>query len=243
MTIRGDNRIRRLGAVAAALAAVAAICATAALAGADYGPDTCLNGFVWRGVAATDHVCVPPDVRTQAAQDNSQAAARRSTTGGPYGPGTCVQGYVWREAFAGDHVCVSPAARSQAWGENGRAASRRDEVRVALGHYNVQRMTCNDGTCSITSDDASRYLVRADRVNLGQALVVLFRIVDRKAIWSTWAHVTPYTAAPGGWIVVRTGALDCSGASAAPNAYFRVKDGFSGRWSSPQYVTTGCATL
>jgi hypothetical protein len=243
MNTRVGNRIWAVAA-GLVLAAVAAVCATSALAGADYGPDTCLNGFAWRGAVATDHVCVTPDVRTQTAQDNYVAAARRSPTGGPYGTDTCVQGYVWREAFAGDHVCVTPTARSQAWWDNGRAASRRDEVRVTLGHYNVQQMTCNDDACSITSDDASRFLVRADRVNLGQALVVLFRRADGRAIWSTWARVTPYGTAPGGWIAVKTGALDCSGgASTAPNAYFRVKDGSSGRWSSPQYLTTGCATL
>ena len=246
MNTRESKRRPRLGAVAAGLALVAAlaVCATSALAGTDYGPDTCLNGFVWRGAVQADHVCVTPAVRTQTAQDNAQAAARRSPTGGPYGPDTCLQGYVWRDAFAGDHVCVSPAARSQARGDNQQAATRRDEVRVTLGTYNVQRLTCSGGTCSITSDDAPRYLVRADRLNVGQALVVLFNRASGKPTWSTSVSVTPYGTAPGGWIVVKTGALQCSGgANTAPNAYFRVKDGSSGRWSSPQYVTTGCSTL
>ncbi len=89
-----------------------------------YGPDTCKQGYVWREASSTDHVCVTPDIRTQAANDNRQAANRRSPNGGPYGPDTCKQGYVWREAFANDHVCVTPQTRSRAADDNRNAASR-----------------------------------------------------------------------------------------------------------------------
>src|SRR5205807_3367638 len=78
-----------------------------ALGGA-YGPDTCFPGYVWREASPTDHVCVLPATRAQAAHDNSQAASRVQPGGGPFGPDTCVQGYVWRAAFPGDHVCVTP---------------------------------------------------------------------------------------------------------------------------------------
>ncbi len=88
-------------------------------------PDTCLQGYVWREANPSDHVCVTPDVRSQAAYDNSQAAARRSPTGGPYGPDTCLSGYVWRDAFTNDHVCVTPDVRSQAAYDNSQAAARR----------------------------------------------------------------------------------------------------------------------
>jgi hypothetical protein len=83
-----------------------------------YGPDTCIQGYVWREAAASDHVCVAPEVRESARIDNAQAAARRSPNGGAYGPDTCLQGFVWREAFPGDHVCVSPQTRSQAAQDN-----------------------------------------------------------------------------------------------------------------------------
>jgi hypothetical protein len=43
-----------------------------------YGPDTCLQGFVWREAFEGDHVCVTPDRRDQAAFDNSQRSARLS---------------------------------------------------------------------------------------------------------------------------------------------------------------------
>src|SRR5947199_3148339 len=67
-------------------------------ASGDFGPDTCLEGWVWREAVTNDHVCVTPAIRTAAATDNSLAASRRNPNGGPFGPDTCLQGYVWREA-------------------------------------------------------------------------------------------------------------------------------------------------
>ncbi|MBL8254912.1 MAG: hypothetical protein JNJ76_15070 [Candidatus Competibacter sp.] len=90
-----------------------------------YGPDTCIQGYVWRDAAPNDHVCVRPTVREQAQRENVQVGARRSPTSGNYGPNTCRSGYVWREAFAGDVVCVTPETRSQAARDNRRAASRK----------------------------------------------------------------------------------------------------------------------
>ena len=83
-----------------------------------YGPDTCIQGFVWRGAGPNDHVCVTPQVYQQTQSDNSQAAARRSPTGGPFGPDTCLPGFVWRGAFPGDHVCVTPQTNAQAAQDN-----------------------------------------------------------------------------------------------------------------------------
>jgi len=86
--------------------------------------DTCLQGYVWREAVPDDHVCVTPETRTQAAQDNGLAASRRSPTGGAYGPDTCLQGYVWREAVPDDHVCVTPETRTQTADDNNLASSR-----------------------------------------------------------------------------------------------------------------------
>ncbi len=154
-----------------------------------------------------------------------------STATANLGPAMCLDG----------HFCM-PAA------PDGRVQTtvplRHDEVRVTLGTYSPQQATCNGNVCTITSDYATRYVVRADRLNLGRALVVLSRISDDMPLWSTSVSVTPYGLAAGGWLAVQTGILDCAGgANTAPNAYFRVRDGASGRWSKPQYVTTGCATL
>jgi Domain of unknown function (DUF4360) len=45
--------------------------------GGVYGLNTCKQGFVWREATASDPVCVKPEVRTQAAEDNRQAQERR----------------------------------------------------------------------------------------------------------------------------------------------------------------------
>lgn len=105
---------------------VAAIPAAVAPAGAqfDYGPDTCREGFVWREAFPGDHVCVTPEARAQAAQDNAQAALRKDPRGA-YGPDTCLPGYVWREARPGDVVCVTPETRSQTAADNAQADARR----------------------------------------------------------------------------------------------------------------------
>jgi hypothetical protein len=92
-----------------------------ALAVGDFGPDTCVDGFVWReACGASDHVCVSPQAREQARLDNSQAANRRQPGGGPFGPDTCKQGFVWREACGPN----DPGVRAQAADDNGRVAQR-----------------------------------------------------------------------------------------------------------------------
>ncbi|MGW0041999.1 CAP domain-containing protein [Rhodococcus sp. NPDC003348] len=89
-----------------------------------YGPDTCVQGYVWREARVGDTVCVPPQVRSRTAQENATAADRVQPGGGAYGPNTCKQGFVWREAFNGDVVCVTPDIRSQTWADNAAADSR-----------------------------------------------------------------------------------------------------------------------
>jgi hypothetical protein len=90
-----------------------------------FGPDTCIQGFVWREAIPSDHVCVDPSVRSQAQSDNAAAGRRRNPNGGAFGPDTCLQGYVWREAFSGDHVCVTSATRAQASFDNERMNARK----------------------------------------------------------------------------------------------------------------------
>lgn len=131
ITIRipGFTAITRTAPLATAtgLAALTLAVAGQAPASADplpYGPDTCIQGFVWREANPNDHVCVTPAVRSQTAQENQLADGRRDPNGGPYGPDTCLQGYVWRDAFEGDHVCVTPDVRTGAANDNAAAASR-----------------------------------------------------------------------------------------------------------------------
>jgi hypothetical protein len=92
-----------------------------------FGPDTCIQGYVWREAIPGDHVCVTPETRDLAREDNQLANddSRRSPTGGDYGPDTCVQGYVWRGVVPSDHVCVTPETRDQVQQDNALADSRR----------------------------------------------------------------------------------------------------------------------
>jgi len=150
-------------------------------------------------------------------------------------------------ALAGPDMCLGfclpPNPSSPAQRDNTKLPLARDEVRVSLGTYPPKLATCVGAVCTVASDYDARYVVRADRINVGQALVVLFRNSDDTPIWSASVSVIPYGTQPGGWLSVQTGILDCAGgANTAPNAYFRVKDGVSGRWSIRDYVTTGCAT-
>lgn len=115
----------------ARLASAAVLAATAIVlpvpAQADplpYGPDTCIQGYVWREARTGDTVCVTPDVRSRTAQENANPTANRQPGGGAYGPDTCAQGFVWREAFDGDTICVTPDERSQTLADNAAAQSR-----------------------------------------------------------------------------------------------------------------------
>jgi|688.fasta_scaffold498536_1 hypothetical protein len=87
-------------------------------------PGTCIQGYVWREAFPDDRVCVTPEIRSQAAYDNSQAPSRIDPVNHTYGPNTCVQGYVWREANPSDLVCVTPETRSQTAYDNSQASSR-----------------------------------------------------------------------------------------------------------------------
>jgi hypothetical protein len=90
-----------------------------------YGPDTCIQGFVWREAQPGDAVCVTPPVRDATASQNAAAVQNVQPGGGAYGPNTCKQGFVWREAYGGDVVCVTPDVRAQAAADNAAAASRK----------------------------------------------------------------------------------------------------------------------
>jgi hypothetical protein len=121
-----------------------------------YGPDTCIQGFVWREANPNDHVCVTPAVRSQTAQENQLAGSRRDPNGGPYGPDTCLQGYVWRDAFEGDHVCVTPDVRTDAANDNAAAASRMAANLTpppvnGTPYGPPETVNCNpDGVCTLT---------------------------------------------------------------------------------------------
>lgn len=90
-----------------------------------YGPETCIDGFVWREARSGDTVCVTPNTRSTVAQQNANPSANKEPNGGAFGPDTCKSGFVWREAFDGDTICVTPDVRSATLADNAAAASRK----------------------------------------------------------------------------------------------------------------------
>lgn len=227
--------------LATAAVAVLAPCVAPPLAAAtDYGPSTCLVGFVWRDAFPGDTVCVTPATRTQAKTDNA-AAASRVDPNGAYGPSSCVSPFVWRTARPSDLVCVTVATRSQTRADNAAAASRRNSV---LASYSTWRTadtrTCDGDVCTIVNDSVTLHRVVVTNVNVGRVVLGLYRLGGGNAIYGKTVIATPRTGGPGGIAVFRTEQLVCSG---PPNAYFRVKDLTSGRRSDPKRVHTGCSSL
>jgi hypothetical protein len=94
------------------------------LSSAAASAQTCAQGYVWREARPGDLVCVTPESREQAANENRLAKERRNPRGN-YGPLTCIQHFVWREAFNGDAACVPPERRLAVRQENAAAANRR----------------------------------------------------------------------------------------------------------------------
>ncbi|MGH3718152.1 MAG: hypothetical protein ACRDRI_04780 [Pseudonocardiaceae bacterium] len=231
--------IKALTMAALAVAGVAATMVTGASSASaqDYGPDTCLQGYVWREAVTGDHVCVTPATRSQAWSDNAQATARRSPTGGPYGPDTCLQGYVWREAVAGDHVCVIPATRSQAGSDNAQAANRRASLNIWTTRW---YSTGNCGESCVTSDAGVPHItINGDHFNVGgRVWLGYYRLNSDQLIRGYWVNATPHPGFPGGSFALRTDMLDCG--KGAATAYIRSYDQTSGRWSSRLNIHTGC---
>lgn len=95
-----------------------------------WGPNQCVQGYVWRVSRPDDLVCVTPEMRAQVADDNAHAEERKdpacATQDCQFGPDQCVQGYVWRVITPDDLVCVTPEMRAQVAQDNALAAERRD---------------------------------------------------------------------------------------------------------------------
>jgi hypothetical protein len=200
-------------------AAVATLGAAPAVAQKDFGPDTCLVGFVWREAVPNDHVCVKPAVRDQAAADNARAGARVDPNAAP----SCVNGYVWREAVRGDRVCVTPATRTGTRQDNALASKTRNSVRL------------------IVTRDGGRFRIQVDHVNQGVVFVGLYSMNGTPAAVKPRpgsVHTRPSTLRPGGFInFLVSGPVPCA-AGGPPNGYFRARDPISMRWSQRQNVRT-----
>jgi hypothetical protein len=244
-----STRFSRLLVVALPLTFIAAAASlligpAAATAAGDSGPDTCLEGYVWRDAVPNDHVCVTPATRSQAAADNSQAAARRDPTG-PFGPNTCVSGYVWRVAVPTDLVCVTPAIRSQTAADNATGADRRASLNIWFTHWTVPPV-CNGSTCTVGStDNIPRFKINGDHFNLGQVYVGVFRFSDNSPIWATTITATFHAGFVAGSFGVQAPVFDCAAINAAGgnDAYLQAYDYITTRWSAPINVHANCAVL
>jgi hypothetical protein len=116
------HKHRSLLPLSPAIAALAVAVPAPALADPlPYGPDTCVQGYVWRVARPADTVCVTPAVLDLTAQENSAPDQNHDPNREPY----CLQGFVWREAFDGDTICVTPDIRQQTLADNAAAASRK----------------------------------------------------------------------------------------------------------------------
>ena len=95
-----------------------------------WGPNQCLQGYVWRVSTPDDLVCVTPETRDQVAEDNALAEERKdpdcATGDCEYGPDQCLPGYVWRVITPDDLVCVTPEMRDLVAEDNALAEERKD---------------------------------------------------------------------------------------------------------------------
>jgi hypothetical protein len=87
-----------------------------------WGPNQCLQGFVWRVSTPDDLVCVTPEVREQVAEDNALAEDRVD----PANADQCIEGYVWRLITPDDHVCVTQEMQDQVADDNAHVEERKD---------------------------------------------------------------------------------------------------------------------
>jgi Mycobacterium membrane protein len=125
MPIKIKQKAAQLVPMSAALLLVASVAPAPGLADPlPYGPDTCIQGLVWREARTGDTVCVTPAVRDRTATENANPGSNRDPLAGS-GPQSCSQGYVWREAFDGDTICVTPAERSETKAANAAADSNK----------------------------------------------------------------------------------------------------------------------
>ncbi|WP_432923062.1 hypothetical protein ACQPZZ_25840 [Microbispora sp. CA-135349] len=212
-----------------------------ASAGGDYGPDTCLEGYVWREARPSDHVCVSPQERAQVQKDNAIKESR--WVSGANGPHTCTDDFEWRNAFPGDDVCVFGKERIDVEVQNRIAASRVVSAKLWVTRYTVPPVDNGDGTASSTSvDDIPRLKINGDHFNLGQVRLYI-RYTSGKVFWSGTVTASRHTGYTAGSFGKKTGVFDCSGGGKPANAYAQAQDVISGRWSAKVPVTVGCAVL
>jgi hypothetical protein len=194
----------------------------------DYGPYTCLQGWVWRQAVPDDYVCVTVDVRTQTWEDNSLAPSRINPNGGPYGPNTCKNGYVWREAVPGDVVCVTTATRTEAQEDNAQAQNRWATLNITISTW----------VNPVPFPTPWKILVTGDHFNYAPVTVGVYNL-SGAAMWvDTFTAYSNNGLVAGSFITEAPFTL-CDSLSYLPiNGYVKVYDSLSDRWSAEVYIKT-----
>ncbi|MGO8368330.1 peptidoglycan-binding protein [Rhizobium ruizarguesonis] len=121
--------------------------------GIQYGVETCLPGFVWREAKEGDTVCVPPQSRARALQDNADSEPSRTSNSST--PPSCREGAVFRAAFPGDAVCVEPSVRTETREENRLDQSRKtlpDSARAGTRELKALGITAERGLLTVAGD-------------------------------------------------------------------------------------------
>lgn len=198
-------------------------------AGGDYGPDTCLEGYVWREATRDDHVCVAPAKRDLAASQNADQATRHNPDG------TCKSPFVYREATPSDKACVSESQRLFARWDNRDGPKHRASLNVWFGPtYWVWRDT----------DIYSYFLqLEGDHFNLGsnniEVWVMRPKSDNGKLVKLTTVSGTAMDGKVAGSILVKTGIDDFRKDGVKNDSYFQVKDLITGRWSEKLWFRSG----
>ena len=189
---------------------------------AEAASDTCRQGFVWRQARPSDHVCVFPKVRDEAARDNRLAWVRRAP-----GSTRCKVPYVWREAFDGDTVCVPVETRTRTKSENAVAGSRQVAAKLWITKYDTGPSTYK------------RVKLNGSNYNFGQVRVYM-RYDGGRVWWSGTATAHAVSGYDGGAWGIETGRLVCDG---QPNGYAQAQDVVSGVWSARVPMRVGCQLI
>ena len=192
-------------------------------AAGDYGPDTCLEPWVWRDAWQGDHVCVPAATRDQNAADNAIAYSRTGANG------TCLPGFVWRQANASDHVCVTPERQTQTAFDNSQAANRVAALHIWLTHdYPI-------------AGSPGLITINGDHFNLASVTIDIYRTSDDSVMFSkifTPGYSPGYIAGSFG---VPTDIVDCEAVSdLGYDSWVQVFDSVSTRISNKIYLKTIC---
>ena len=148
----------------------------------------CRQGFVWREAFRGDYVCVTPESRSQAAQENADPAHAEP----------CAAGYVWREAISADHICVLVARRTAVAEENRRAAEEdRASGAIAPGRYEVRLLEIRLLNRNTLNRRIASLGVRLAAAPPDPGFLDVQGVINRVPLFHLQRVTVPYRPAPG----------------------------------------------